>query len=58
MAFVTDQQTLDDLGIFGKGGRSSVYDLFKAKTRGGAAVLREMFNYPLESARELIDAEP
>ena len=53
MAFVTDQQTLNDLGIFGRVGRSSVYDLFKAKTRGGAAVLREMFNYPLESAREI-----
>ncbi|WP_065218883.1 MULTISPECIES: MutS-related protein [Butyricimonas] len=53
MAFITDQQTLNDLGIFGRVGRSSVYDLFKAKTRGGAAVLREMFNYPLESAREI-----
>ena len=53
MAFVTDQQTLDDLGIFGKGGRSSVYDLFKARTRGGALVLKDMFCCPLSDAQKI-----
>ena len=53
MAFVTDQQTLNDLDIFGKGGRSSVYDLFKARTRGGALVLKDMFCYPLADAQKI-----
>ena len=53
MAFVTDQQTLDDLGIFGKGGRYSVYALFKARTRGGALVLKDMFCCPLSDAQKI-----
>lgn len=53
MAFITDQQTLDDLVIFGKSGRSSVYDLFKANTRGGALVLKDMFCYPLSDEEKI-----
>ena len=48
MLFTTDQQTLDDLNIFGKHGSDSVYQIFNhTNTRGGAALLEEMFRYPL-----------
>ena len=48
MLFTTDQQTLDDLNIFGNHGSDSVYQIFNhTSTRGGAALLEEMFRYPL-----------
>lgn len=48
MLFTTDKQTLDDLNIFGQHGSDSIYAIFnRTSTRGGAAVLAEMFNYPL-----------
>lgn len=48
MLFTTDKQTLEDLNIFGKHGSNSVFTLFnRCTTRGGAAVLEEMFRYPL-----------
>ncbi|HWV70641.1 MAG TPA: hypothetical protein VN040_02955 [Pseudosphingobacterium sp.] len=48
MAFLTDQQTLDDLNIFGRPGEESIYQIFNnTKTRGGAAILEEMFRFPL-----------
>lgn len=48
MHFSTDQQTLDDLAIFGKTGASSVYELFnRAQTSGGAKRIAELFRYPL-----------
>ena len=51
MRFTTDQQTLDDLNIFGKRGGASVYALFnRTVTLGGARVLEEMFRYPLSDA--------
>lgn len=51
MAFVTDRQTMDDLGIFGKGGGNSVYAVFnRTCTSGGASLLEEMFQYPLSDA--------
>jgi DNA mismatch repair protein MutS len=51
MPFTTDQQTLDDLNIFGKRGGDSVYGLFnRCVTHGGAAILEEMFRYPLSEA--------
>jgi DNA mismatch repair protein MutS len=55
MSFITDQQTLDDLGIFGRaagagaggGAGASIYGLFnRTFTRGGAEVLGEMFRFP------------
>ncbi|MET7000349.1 MutS-related protein [Chitinophaga defluvii] len=50
MAFTTDKQTLTDLGIFGKPGSPSVYALFnRTQTSKGAAVLEEMFTYPLSN---------
>ncbi|HXB08228.1 MAG TPA: hypothetical protein VNW04_13955, partial [Puia sp.] len=51
MAFVTDQQTLEDLGIFGRGGEESIYGLFnRAMTRQGSAVLEDMLRHPLSDA--------
>jgi DNA mismatch repair ATPase MutS len=48
MSFYIDKQTLDDLNIFGKRGRDSVYSMFNVtQTRGGAQVLDGMFRYPL-----------
>jgi DNA mismatch repair ATPase MutS len=55
MRFTTDQQTLDDLNIFGKHGTDSLFSLFnRTSTRGGAAILEEWFRYPL-SDEELIN---
>lgn len=51
MLFTTDQQTISDLNIFGKAGSDAVYALFnRTLTRGGAALLEEMFRYPLSDA--------
>ncbi|MBS1566152.1 MAG: DNA mismatch repair protein, partial [Bacteroidetes bacterium] len=51
MLFATDKQTLEDLNIFGRHGGDSVYQLFnRCTTRGGAAILEEMFHYPLSDA--------
>jgi DNA mismatch repair ATPase MutS len=48
MLFTTDKQTLEDLNIFGRHGADSIYQIFnRCSTRGGAAVLEEMFRYPL-----------
>lgn len=48
MLFTTDQQTLDDLNIFGKHGSDSIYSLFnRTHTRGGATLLEDWFRYPL-----------
>ncbi len=48
MRFTTDQQTLEDLNIFGRHGADSIYALFnRTCTRGGAALLEECFRYPL-----------
>lgn len=48
MYFSTDQQTLNDLKIFGRTGSESVFTLFdRTQTRGGAARLEEMFRYPM-----------
>lgn len=51
----TDEQTIGDLRIFGKGDGSSIYDLFNnAHTRGGEVLLKEMFHQPLAN-REAIN---
>ena len=48
MRFTTDQQTLEDLNIFGRHGTDSIYALFnRTYTRGGAALLEDCFRYPL-----------
>lgn len=54
MLFTTDKQTLEDLNIFGKHGADSIYHIFnRCSTRGGAAVLEEMFRYPLSDDRAI-----
>ena len=54
MLFTTDQQTIEDLNIFGKHSRDSVYMIFnQTSTRGGAELLEEMFRYPLSNAEAI-----
>lgn len=54
MLFTTDQQTLEDLNIFGKHGSDSIYQIYnRTSTRGGALLLKEMFNYPLSDAQAI-----
>ncbi len=54
MLFTTDQQTLDDLNIFGKHGSDSVYQIFNCcRTRCRAAILEEMFRYPLSEEKAI-----
>lgn len=54
MLFATDQQTLDDLNIFGKRGGDSVYSFYnQTKTREGAAVLTEIFRQPLSDVASI-----
>lgn len=51
MLFTTDQQTMEDLNVFGRHGSASVYAMFnRTFTRGGAALLEEMFRNPLSDA--------
>ncbi|MFY0254543.1 DNA mismatch repair protein [Chitinophaga sp. 30R24] len=48
MLFTTDNQTLEDLSIFGRQEEDSVYGIFHhTYTRGGTVLLEEMFRYPL-----------
>ena len=51
MSFITDKQTLDDLGLLGKFKQHSVFSIFnKVKTAGGERLLSEMFHQPLTDA--------
>ena len=44
----TDEQTIEDLGIFGRHNSNTIYAIYnRACTRGGAALLEEMFRNPL-----------
>jgi len=48
MYLQTDEQTIDDLGIFGKRNGTGIYDIYNhAHTRGGEALLEKMFRSPL-----------
>src|SRR5512140_3638100 len=54
MRFTTDQQTLEDLNIFGRHGADSIYAMFnRTYTRGGAALLEECFRYPLADEKKI-----
>jgi DNA mismatch repair ATPase MutS len=54
MLFTTDKQTLDDLNIFGKQGGDGVFHIYnRTHTRGGAAILEEMFRYPLADGKAI-----
>jgi DNA mismatch repair protein MutS len=55
MMLHTDEQTITDLGIFGKRNNGGIFDLYnRTHTRGGEAILKEMFLHPL-SNKEAID---
>jgi len=44
----TDEQTIKDLGIFGKRDGSGIFDIYnQSHTRGGEALLEKMFRHPL-----------
>ncbi|MBN9381938.1 MAG: DNA mismatch repair protein [Chitinophagaceae bacterium] len=48
MYLSTDEQTIEDLGIFGRTSGGGVYDIYnRAHTRGGESLLQEMFRSPL-----------
>lgn len=50
MSFIIDKQTINDLNIFGKNGKDSVFDVYNnTYTRGGALLLEEMFRHPLDN---------
>lgn len=54
MNFATDNQTLEDLNIFNGRGSAPIYSIFnKTCTRGGAALLEEMFRYPLSKTEDI-----
>ncbi|WP_127125899.1 MutS-related protein [Pseudoflavitalea rhizosphaerae] len=56
MIFNADKQTLDDLNIFGKKGKESVYSLFnRTYTTGGAMKLEQIFHYPTTGETEIRD---
>lgn len=51
MVLKTDEQTVSDLRIFGKRNGTGIYDLYnRTHTRGGEAVLKELFLSPLADA--------
>ena len=54
MTFLTDQQTLDDLEIFGRRGADSVYAIFnRTMTRQGSAVVEDMLRHPLSDEQAI-----
>ncbi len=54
MTFLTDQQTLDDLEIFGRHGADSVFAIFnRTMTRQGSAVLEDMLRHPLSDEQAI-----
>jgi DNA mismatch repair protein MutS len=56
MPFATDQQTIDDLSIFGRDAAASVYGIFNHTfTRGGSELMESMFRYPLSDAAAIND---
>jgi DNA mismatch repair protein MutS len=51
MLLTTDQQTLNDLAIFGRPGSDAIFNIYnRTATMGGAALLEEMFRHPLADA--------
>src|ERR1700754_873550 len=54
MLFTTDKQTLEDLNIFGKHGGNALFNIYnRCITRGGAAIMEEMFRYPLSDEKAI-----
>lgn len=51
MSFKTDKQTLEDLNIFGRPGKESVFNIYNhTHTSGGSDILEKLFLYPLDNA--------
>jgi DNA mismatch repair ATPase MutS len=54
MYLATDEQTIADLGIFGTRNGNGIYDLYnRTHTRGGEAILKELFLHPLSDREEI-----
>lgn len=54
MYITTDNQTIADLGLFSNPSGSSIYELYnRTHTRGGEAVLKELFLNPLSDLDEI-----
>jgi DNA mismatch repair ATPase MutS len=54
MAFIADNQTLDDLNIRGRYKSNSLYSIFnQTRTHGGALLMDRMFNHPLTDEKEI-----
>lgn len=50
----TDEQTIEDLGIFGKHNDSGIYHIYdQTQTRGGEAVLKKLFLHPIADKDEI-----
>lgn len=48
MLLLTDEQTIEDLRLFSKRDQPGIYDIYNnTSTRGGEAVLEQMFRHPL-----------
>jgi DNA mismatch repair ATPase MutS len=56
MSLVIDQQTLDDLRVFGNKEKGSIYSIYnRTHTRGGAELLEQLFRYPLANRQQIND---
>ncbi|NML22424.1 DNA mismatch repair protein [Pseudoflavitalea sp. G-6-1-2] len=54
MYLLTDEQTIEDLRIFGKRDSQGLFDLYNhSHTRGAEIVLKEMFTKPLSDQQEI-----
>ncbi|MBS0027635.1 MutS-related protein [Chitinophaga sp. 22321] len=54
MILHTDEQTIDDLRIFGKRDVAGIYDIYNhTHTRGGEKILEEMFRHPLSDKDQI-----
>lgn len=54
MFLATDEQTITDLGIFGQLNGNGIYDLYnRTHTRGGEALLKDLFTHPLSDREEI-----
>ncbi|HTI10351.1 MAG TPA: hypothetical protein VL832_17410 [Puia sp.] len=53
MRFITDNQTLEDLQLTGRGNHSVISIFNRTVTRGGAELLDELFRYPLSDANAI-----
>lgn len=51
---ITDEQTVEDLRLFDRKSGNGIYDLYnRTRTRGGEAILKELFLHPLSDREEI-----